>query len=404
MKGISTVYPALTSYSNILLCPRLIRMLRACPIQSTSHPYNKGEALLLKLQSLFDTAANQGRHFLGLCSLLDDRGDGQITVSEFTHVIKMMNANGDKNSLLISEKELEMIQDMLPKPILVNKGKELFVDYKELHHEMQLFTPRFNHESSNSVVSARDKMSELNMSYGSTVVNQYASSNSGYTPMRGSSMNASMTLDHSQSYSNDRGFASGGSANYSMSPSGIALPSIPGSQNRPYSAPSNNAAAGLYDTPRTTSFLSTPLGHHVPKDSRTYQDKIRIVPDIYDKIIRHVVVRINHAITRLHNDQQTKNFQLESEFQYYASDLSSELAGFISLANFQHVLVNLVKISLSVSELHVLQTMFGRPEDDMIDYISFLATYLPQYLVSSPIDNNEKTLSKSTILVRCYPP
>jgi hypothetical protein len=107
---------------------------------SESVPHSKAESIMTQLQEYYLQAANMGKPFLQLCSLVDTRNTGVVSVEELLTVCKMMG-------YVCSRQEIEFICDILAEnTINLEKNR---VDYNELNYALEYFVPRDTQAHSN---------------------------------------------------------------------------------------------------------------------------------------------------------------------------------------------------------------------------------------------------------------
>ena len=96
---------------------------------------DRAEQVLQRLHEASIDAANSGRAFLSLCSLVDPQRTGLVTREELVHTVKIMGA-------AISLGEVELLLKEHPEAAKAGRDGSALVDYKELYYCMQYHTPR----------------------------------------------------------------------------------------------------------------------------------------------------------------------------------------------------------------------------------------------------------------------
>ena len=315
------------------------RFLHQLSKNGESIPHSHAEAQLSRLQDVAAESAAAGRPFIGLCSLVDPKLTGQISPEELLLTIKMMG-------LSMTADELSTVKELLPPSAI---GKDGSFDYRELYWVIQHHTPPTGGQRSdftNTFDFASRTLSPTTPLPGDT----------GYTVRRG----YRETPSHGVS-----GLAT---------PIGtmVATPIKGDLYNTMTHRGSRNFTHTVVDRdPRYTSRTGSARDVTALASSIAYERQIELLGDR----------------TRLAVEEKSRQwgspFSLRKQFEVYDSDLT----GFVSLRTFQTTLDD-IGVLLSAVEIHALESYFGRPEDNLIDYQAFCQTFF---------DDNAKTdLQRST--------
>ena len=272
-------------------------------------PRTRSETVFIRFQEAAIESNANGRPFLSLCSLVDQRIAGRITKDDLIHVAKMMDYS-------MNNSDVEAIMDLLPHgAVILNSDGNHSIDYRALHNLIQYYTPR----------QAYPPL----VTYGLEPRLRY--SHSGALPTYATpreTTNLTRPLDYS--YLPEREWRG---RNFEVNKS------IP--------------------TPIGVN-ITTPLD-----DVRMSGGLVHTDTKGLDRIIRHLLERIRVIILEIRR-QRGNHFSLKRQFEVNDGDNS----GVVSLRTF-HSFLDSIGISLTNTDLRAISNYFGRPEDDKIYYDSF---------------------------------
>jgi len=297
-----------------------------------SVPHSHAESALTRLQDAAVESAAAGRPFIGLCSLVDPKLTGTISSEELIMTVKMMG-------ITISEEELRAVQELLPPGAV---GKDGSFDYRELYWTIQHHTPP-------PAVGQRNDFHKT-FDFGARTLSPTTPFNeTGYRTRKGY-----RETPHELDYG-------GGTLSTPMGTM-VATPMKGGDtiNTALYRSSMKHGHTTADRDPR----YSTSAGEVVPSGTRTLASSAA-----YERQIDLLGDRTKLAVEDK-SRQWGSPFSLRKQFEVY----DSELTGLVSLRTFQSTLDEL-GVMLSATELHAIQSYFGRPEDNMIDYHTFCATF-----------------------------
>ena len=338
------------------------RFLHQISKNGDSVPHSHAESALTRLQDAATESAAAGRPFIGLCSLVDPKLTGCISAEELLMTVKMMG-------ITMSAEELRAVQELLP-PSAV--GKDGSFDYRELYWTIQHHTPPPPPGQRGDFTKTFD--------FGARTL-------SPTTPLPGDT-----------GYTMNRG----GGGGYRETPRGTmdfgggTLATPMGTMvATPVRGGRGDANSSLYRTsqhhdrdrdrdrdPRYSTSAGGVGGNILSQSARTLASS-----SAYERQIDMLGDRTKLAVEDK-SRQWGSPFSLRKQFEIYDSDLS----GLVSLRTFQSTLDE-IGVLLSATEIHALQSYFGRPEDNLIDYHSFCQTFFADTIHSDLAKSNSHNYS-----------
>jgi Ca2+-binding EF-hand superfamily protein len=319
------------------------RFLHQISKNGESVPHSHAEAALTRLQDAAVESAAAGRPFIGLCSLVDPKLTGTISAEELLMTVKMMG-------ITMTADELRAIQELLP-PSAV--GKDGSFDYRELYWTIQHHTPPTG--------GLRGDFTKT-FDFGARTL-------SPGTPMEGYSMKKSYK-------ESPRDLDYGGGPLSTPMGTMVATPMRGGDTiNSTLYRSSQKLGHTFADRDRDPRYSTNAGDVGMRPGSRTMASSAA-----YERQIEILGERSKLAVEEKSREWGSP-FSLRKQFEVYDSDMN----GLVSMRTFQSTLDEL-GVLLSATELHAVQSYFGRPEDSMIDYHAFCTTFF---------DNNVRNLTKS---------
>lgn len=300
------------------------RFLHQLSKVSESIPHSHAEAALAKIQDAAAESAAAGRPFISLCSLVDQTYTGTMTEDELIHTFKMMGA-------LVSHEEMRALQELLP-PTAVTKEGQFY--YREVFWLIQNHTPppMPGHRADNhSTFDFAPRT--VPMPHTPFYESSPAKSLGGTTPRWGLDTTRATRSHHS--YDAYRGTHSLDDGTHIRTPAGDVVAT-------PYRPDSTYLDRTERDSPYYTSTVGA-----------------------FDRMIRSVGSRVKVAVEEK-SRKWAAPFSLRKQFEVYDGGLT----GMVSLRTFQSTLDD-IGVILTPPDLHAVQKMFGRPDDDLVDYSLF---------------------------------
>ena len=305
----------------------ICRFLHQISKVSDSIPHSHAEAALAKIQDAAAESAAAGRPFISLCSLIDQTYTGTMTEDELIHTFKMMGA-------LVSHEEVRALKELLPPNAVTKEG--LFY-YREVFWLIQHHTPAPQPGKRADLMSTFDFAPRtVNPPHTPFYLESPTKSLGGETPRW-----APDTVRR------HRQFEGGG-----------------------------RGVSGAFDS----THLRTPLGDTVTTPYRpdtTYLDRTGRENPYYsasvgafDRMIRSIASRTKVAVEEK-SRKWAAPFSLRKQFEVF----DTALTGYVTLRTFQGTLDD-IGVILTAPDIHAIQKMFGRPEDDMVDYCLFCEDFL----------------------------
>jgi Ca2+-binding EF-hand superfamily protein len=309
------------------------RFLHQISKNGESVPHSHAESALTRLQDAATESAAAGRPFIGLCSLVDPKLTGCISSEELLLTVKMMG-------ITMTADELRAVQELLPPGAV---GKDGSFDYRELYWTIQHHTPPTGGQRGDFTRT---------FDFGARTL-------SPSTPMPGDT-----------GYVTKRG--------YRESPRDLDFDT--GALSTPMGTMVATPMRGGGDTINASLYRSTQkLGHTTAdRDPRystsagegmSHSARALASSAAYERQIELLGDRTKLAVEDK-SRQWGSPFSLRKQFEVYDSDMNGQ----VSLRTFQSTLDE-IGVLLSATEIHALQSYFGRPEDNLIDYHSFCQTF-----------------------------
>lgn len=312
-----------------------------------SIPHSHAEAALAKIQDAAAESAAAGRPFLSLCSLVDQHYSGTMTEEEMMHTFKMMGA-------LVTHEEMRAIQELLPPNAVTKEG--LFY-YREMFWLIQNHTPppmpghRADNYSTFDFAARTVPMPHTPFYEASP-----HKSLGGNTPRWGretaGGFGTAASVAHpgyGTGYGADkpyRGHQSLDSGTHIRTPGGDTI-------NTPYRPGTNYLDRTERDSPYYTATSGA-----------------------FDRMMSSIGSRTKMAVEEK-SRKWAAPFSLRKQFEVYDNDLS----GMVSIRTFQSTLDD-IGVILTPPDIHAVQKMFGRPEDDLVDYSLFCRDVLEDSISS----------------------
>ena len=100
-----------------------------------SIPNSRSEAVLQIFQDAAMTSASEGKSFLQLCGMIDQRQNGVISKEELVHTAKMMDCP-------LTFSDIDALRDLGPSAFRMGNGGVLLVGYRELNDILTTHSPR----------------------------------------------------------------------------------------------------------------------------------------------------------------------------------------------------------------------------------------------------------------------
>jgi Ca2+-binding EF-hand superfamily protein len=307
---------------------------------------SRAEGVVLRLQDACVASANCGRPFATLCSLVDTRLTSRISREELVHTAKMMDC-------ALTHAEVDALRELMPEAF---SSDGLIVNYQELNAVLNTYAPRFPSVFDADVSRSMSQSMSMSMS-GAGGGARWNRDSTGSLPAYASpsktthieNFGRSSMMGHDMSRS-------------IVTPAGVAI-AAPGGDSRSnaYYAASSRGQAFTRSMPRGQGQLQ---GH---SDIRRIQEGEGVdgLNDAYGHTMNIVAERVHAAIA---DRTRSRGAPLSLSRQFEAHDRSG--SGKVAGRSFEGVLEEM-GVFVSNSDLHTIYALFGRPEDDCIDYEAF---------------------------------
>jgi Ca2+-binding EF-hand superfamily protein len=314
-----------------------------------SIPFSRSEDSLVKLKNAVTKSSLSGRPFLSLCSLVDPRLTGVITVQELVHIAKMMDC-------VLLNSDVDAIKSIVPEAFKDRSGTT--IDYRELNFVLQSYTPRSDRGMDRSFAGAGnfpfETMREKEPFRDLNLTNRSLGALPSYASPWGGNLG-----------STQGGNIGGGSTTIPRGRGGLDL-----SASRPMSAsmytpagfPLNNMIPPV-DVGGRGGFDRS-LGGFEERERGFDRGADRGKDPLYMRILMGIADKVTVAVTERGRNSGSP-FSLLKHFEVYDNG-----HGLIAERPFEGTL-DAFGVSLSASDLHVLYERFGRSEDDKVDYQAF---------------------------------
>jgi Ca2+-binding EF-hand superfamily protein len=322
------------------------KLCRQLSSAGDSIPLSRSEGVLLRLQDACVASANAGRPFITLCTLVDPRLTGRISREELQHTAKMIDCP-------LTNAEIDAIKEISPEAF---SSDGAIVDYKELNAIIAAFTSR--------IPSVFDN--DLSRSMGSTRWNK---DSTGSLPAYASPNRTTRTdpLARSQ-FSTQQDFGRS-----IITPAGFTVATPLAAGRDPVATGFNNrGSSSLLASRITTRPLLRSQG-----DIRRLQDDAE-PESAFERKMSSFAERFHAAVVA---KSKARGTPLPIHRLFEVNDFHD--AGFISGRDFEGTLDDL-GVLMNSTDLANLYSMFGRPEDDAVDYRAFSSWVMQYTPVQSP--------------------
>lgn len=287
-----------------------------------SAPRSKAETIFYRFQDAAMTAAGANRSFLSLCSLMDPRLSGKLTKEELVHVAKMMDCP-------LTLTELDHLLELSPSGVV---NRDSTIDYRAMQNMLETYPGRDQLTSSYHVPSGGAGFGGMAHSQSFGALPAYASPHKSLSLGNNTSMiNPLMLTQPRASITTPLGFT-------------ISAPGTPYGNNN----------GGIGGNPLNQQFQQQQLG-------------MQVATSMYGAPTGSLEKIARAALDRLRSQANVDPLNLRRRFEGFDHGNSGQVP--------TRVLQSLLEdygVVLSVSELHSLMTLYGRPEDDRIFYDSLL--------------------------------
>lgn len=347
------------------------RFLHQISKNGESVPHSHAESALTRLQDAATESAAAGRPFIGLCSLVDPKLTGCISAEELLLTVKMMG-------ITMSLEELRAVQELLPPGAV---GKDGSFDYRELYWVIQHHTPPPPVGQRGDFVNTFD--------FGARTL-------APTTPLPGDTGYRGAKRGGGYRETPRDNMDYGGGALSTPMGTMVATPMRGGGETINTALYRSSQRLGHTTTdrdrnrdrdidPRYSTSAGGGMGMGMSQSARALASS-----SAYERQIDLLGERTKLAVEDKSREWGSP-FSLRKQFEVYDTDMS----GLVSLRTFQSTLDD-IGVLLSATEIHAVQSYFGRPEDNLIDYHSFCQTFFEDttrsHLKSNTYNNSSRQI------------